>query len=133
MKLNLQKHWDERTKYEQCAVYLMSDSTPLRSLRNRLIALKTVAEQVTPEDTFTAKSLGVAPMALARLLYYPHYTFFEKFAPIKVVGTEDCFINVYDNKYIKVTRNIYQLRWTNKEVLEFVNALCEAYGIVLGK
>lgn len=132
MKIDLQKPWEERTKYEKCAEYLMNDRTPLRSLRNRLIALKAVAEQVTPESTFTAKDLGVAPMALAHM-YYPEGNFFDRFTPIKLVGTEDCFVNLYDNKYIKVTRNIYQLKWTNGEIMEFVNALCEAYGIVLGK
>ena len=132
MKIDLQKPWEERTKYENCAMHLMDDNAPLRSLRNRLIALKTVAEQVTPKDTFTAKGLGVAPMALASL-YYPEGSIYEKFTPIKLVGTEECFINLYDNKYIKVTRNIYQMKWTNKEIMEFVNALCEAYGIILGK
>ena len=132
MKIDLQKPWEERTKYEKCAMYLMNDYTPLRSLRNRIIALKAVAEKVAPESTFTAKDLQVAPMALARM-YYPVGTFYDQFTPIKLVGTEECFVNLYDNKYIKVTRNIYQLKWTNREVMDFVDALCEAYGIVLEK
>lgn len=132
MKIDLTREWENRTKYGKCVTYLMNDSCPLRSLRNRLMALQAITEKVAPNATFTSKEIGAAPMALATLCIHQDGDFWSGFAPIKVVEQKECFINLYDNKYLKVYYNVYKLQWTLEEIKDFVNAVCEFYGIVLG-
>lgn len=134
MKFDLNKSWNESSKYEKATRWYMSDCKySLCSLRNRLEALQAVVDKVKQDQTFTSKELGVSPQALAAMRFVEGSTYSRQLAPICVVEQRECFINIYGDKYRKVYYNIYKLRWTKQEVKEFIKGVCDTYGLVLGK
>ena len=132
MTIDLTRPYDEYTKYEKCAYFLVSDKLPLRILRNRLEALKAIVDKVNPNSTFTSSELDVQPMGLACICDQRRACrFWKGIAPIQLVEQRDCFVNVYENFYIKAYYNVYKLAWSVQEIKDFIDAICKTYGIYL--